>query len=411
MNLLFLTSNFPYHPGEQFLEGEINILAQNFNEITIVPLHVDFFSAPNSPKRIVPKNVEILLLPRSLPKLKIIDTAIEFKGFFAIVKDLTVAAFHGKIFRRSKLRGICVQYFVAAMKAFFISKSVNVNKYDIIYSYWGAGNGLILDFLKCTCSHKTVFVSRVHGYDLYAERQNLKRLPFQKKLLNTCDVVAPCSEQGEAYLKKRYGTAARNVRHFYLGVATQNIINQGSEDDVLRIVTCSFITPIKRLELVILALKLVSRHVIWTHIGDGLHKEEIVEISNQLPPNIKTEFIGHLENKDVLEYYLKNPVDLFVNVSSHEGVPVSIMEAISFGIEPVATKVGGVPELVKPAFGTLFDSNFRPDQLANIIQNHKNSKKRRIKAQEFQQINFSFTNYQSFASYLFTIAEIKKHEH
>ncbi|MCK7489734.1 MAG: glycosyltransferase [Anaerotruncus sp.] len=114
----------------------------------------------------------------------------------------------------------------------------------------------------------------------------------------------------------------------------------GSSDGLLRIVTCSYIVPLKRLELFVSSLMKVSRKVIWTHIGDGQDKGKIFELSTKLPNNIQSNFLGHLENKDVLDYYQNNPVDLFVNVSSYEGVPVSIMEALSFGIEPVATDKG-----------------------------------------------------------------------
>lgn len=40
-------------------------------------------------------------------------------------------------------------------------------------------------------------------------------------------------------------------------------------------------------------------------------------------------------------------MNLFVNVSTTEGIPVSIMEALSFGVPVIATKVGGVPEIIE----------------------------------------------------------------
>ncbi|MGA2938030.1 MAG: glycosyltransferase [Syntrophobacteraceae bacterium] len=409
MNIILLTANFPYHPGEQFLEGEIGILAKSFEKVLIVPLNLNIFTKDVHP-RPVPENVEILLFPQNLSKTIKKYISLQAAGLSHSLKDLIIAAIHGRLFHPSKLYGLCRQYFYASLFASLILHKISLETFNIIYSYWGAGNGLTLHFLKKHCFDTIVFASRVHSYDLWAERQGLKRLPFQKHLLNSCDIIAPVSEQGETYLKNWYGQRAKNVRHFHLGVTTQNTINNGSIDDILRVVTCSFIVPVKRLQLFVSALMKVSRKVIWTHIGDGQDRKKIFELSTKLPQNIQTNFLGHLENEEVLDYYRNNPVDLFLNVSSYEGVPVSIMESLSFGIEPVATDVGGVSELVKPEFGTLLNPDFQPDQLANILQKHQNTQERRIKAQEHQLKHFSFPNYQAFASELLAIAEIKRNE-
>jgi glycosyltransferase involved in cell wall biosynthesis len=45
--------------------------------------------------------------------------------------------------------------------------------------------------------------------------------------------------------------------------------------------------------------------------------------------------------------------DVFINVSSSEGVPVSIMEAMSFGIPAIATDAGGNREIVNSSSGFL----------------------------------------------------------
>ncbi len=51
---------------------------------------------------------------------------------------------------------------------------------------------------------------------------------------------------------------------------------------------------------------------------------------------------GGISNAEVFQFYRDNKVDLFVNASTSEGLPVSIMEAISFGIPSIATNVGGL---------------------------------------------------------------------
>ena len=59
---------------------------------------------------------------------------------------------------------------------------------------------------------------------------------------------------------------------------------------------------------------------------------------------------------------------MFINTSSAEGAPVSIMEAQSFGIPVIATDVGGVREVVAEGTGILLPVNFRINELASHIE-------------------------------------------
>ncbi|NMC40567.1 MAG: glycosyltransferase, partial [Bacteroidales bacterium] len=59
----------------------------------------------------------------------------------------------------------------------------------------------------------------------------------------------------------------------------------------------------------------------------------------------------------------------FINVSSSEGVPVSVMEALSFGIPVIATDAGGTSEIVNNTNGRLIPVDFDPKDLAAIIEN------------------------------------------
>lgn len=66
--------------------------------------------------------------------------------------------------------------------------------------------------------------------------------------------------------------------------------------------------------------------------------------------------------------YGKESYNVFINVSSSEGVPVSIMEAMSFGKLIVATDVGGTKEIVDDGLnGFLLPCEFEVKQLVNTL--------------------------------------------
>lgn len=78
--------------------------------------------------------------------------------------------------------------------------------------------------------------------------------------------------------------------------------------------------------------------------------------------------MGFFSNTEVMEFYKTNEYDLFINTSETEGIPVSIMEAMSFGIPVVATDVGGTKEIVIDRYnGRLLKKNFQIRELNDLI--------------------------------------------
>lgn len=64
---------------------------------------------------------------------------------------------------------------------------------------------------------------------------------------------------------------------------------------------------------------------------------------------------------------LMSAFDLFVLASWYEGLPVTVMEALTLGVPVVATEVGGTPELVTSGVEGLLVPPGRPDEVAAAI--------------------------------------------
>ena len=99
-------------------------------------------------------------------------------------------------------------------------------------------------------------------------------------------------------------------------------------------------------------------------------KEELEKISINVlgeKKNISYEFFGRVTQSEIIDYYKENPADLFINCSDVEGIPVSIMEAQSFGIPCIATDVGGTCEIVNDDNGKLIKKDINPQDLADIL--------------------------------------------
>jgi colanic acid/amylovoran biosynthesis glycosyltransferase len=105
------------------------------------------------------------------------------------------------------------------------------------------------------------------------------------------------------------------------------------------------------------------------HFGSGPLMREIDEYCTaNLDNNIKRVFKGKTNNNDILNYYLDKQPDLFINLSKSEGVPLSIMEAMSCSIPVLATNVGGTSEIVSNKNGVLLETNFNDKVVAKEIE-------------------------------------------
>ncbi len=78
-------------------------------------------------------------------------------------------------------------------------------------------------------------------------------------------------------------------------------------------------------------------------VGDGPDRDAIEQRAHDLGVVRDTLFLGYQE--DVAPFY--SAFDAFVLPSANEGTPVTAIEALAAGRPVVATRVGGVPDVVR----------------------------------------------------------------
>ena len=195
-------------------------------------------------------------------------------------------------------------------------------------------------------------------------------IPMRKGILDEIDFVYPCSDDGTAYLTKGYPEYKNKVATKLLGTLDRGVKAYEWKDAPYEIVTCSNVVKVKRLDKLIRAMSLIRDvNIKWTHYGDGLLMEDIKALAEKmLGGNVTYVFKGNVDNAALLEDYITENYYLFVNVSSSEGIPVSIMEASSVGIPCLATDVGGTGEIISDGVnGLLLRADVSDRELADRI--------------------------------------------
>jgi colanic acid/amylovoran biosynthesis glycosyltransferase len=218
-------------------------------------------------------------------------------------------------------------------------------------------------------------VARAHGGDLYAERHSPPHIPFQHDMVEVADHIAPDSAAGTDYLRNRYPQHAHKIAAARLGTDDPGFRTAASTDGVVRIVSCAFLVGVKRIDLLVQGIAALAERneglfVEWVHFGDGPLMPDIRALAeSRLMGRVQWELKGHVETAAIYAWYREHPVDVFINVSSSEGTPVSIMEAISCSIPVIATRVGGNQEITNNTLGQLISANPSAQEIAIAIEN------------------------------------------
>jgi len=159
------------------------------------------------------------------------------------------------------------------------------------------------------------------------------------------------------------------------GISRFRIVKQSSK--ILTIVTVANMYPNKGYLTLLKAIKRLNREGLeakYIFVGDGKQRTEIEDyIARYKLKNIKLLGFRH-DIKSVLAM-----ADIFILASYKEGLPYVVLEAMMAGLPVVATKVGGIPEIITENEDGLLVSPMRYKLLASAIMKLACDRKLRIK--------------------------------
>ena len=406
--LAIFTNTYPYGTGEPFLAEEAPFVFKEFDKVHIFPLYIPTGKEGDIYRETPPNSTVHPPLLNTDHKDKwglLCSGLLNFAPVGFAVKELSAR----KVFSSKKKLRIWANY-LCILRSILGNGQKMKNVLSVLgncstaYFYWGDKSALAIPFFKRKLKDTACpqFVVRFHGSDIYEEAKGY--LPFREMLYSAIDYAIPISYNGKEYIEKNYRNIPDNISVHHLGSfhhsdACPNLgapvpQDEGAADvaGAYNILSCSNVIELKRVHVLAAAMLLLERdrelagilqekgisHICWTHIGDGPLLEPIKEMvmQNGLPEGeepatpVAFNFAGAMPHAKVMEYYQTHYTDLFVQASRSEGIPVSIMEALSFGTPAIATNVGGVAELIPEncRYGKLMPKEITAAELAKHIK-------------------------------------------
>lgn len=367
-SIIFLTDRYPYGNGESFIHNEIPYLLDAYKKIYIIPVN-----ERNHTVSRLSENDRIVIWKgnrRSSVLSKVLKAPFQL-----LDKNVDRDLLQLKKYNNLNMENLeLVLYFsveyqkVAKNVIRWLDGKIKGNENILIYSYWLYNTA----YVGCLLREKyrsAYLISRGHRFDIYLERNKNNYLPLREYILSNMDHVFPISDDGTLYLKKTY-SFQRNIKTQRLGTVDYGLGPFTKKNMTYTIVSCSNIIPVKRCNKIVDILSCLDGFQIqWFHFGDGEEREKLIQYTqNKLSDNVSFHIDGAIPNSELMDFYKNTQVDLFINVSDSEGIPVSMMEALSFGIPVIATNVGGTSEIITDGVnGFLIEKDFEKDFVSKKI--------------------------------------------
>lgn len=368
MSKIFIyTSLYPYSQGsESFLNTEMNIASKFGYDITLIPMCKDPFC-------------------RNIPNGVSIDNALCDCGFLNKLNAFCRIFYSGMLSKALRDEDkpqkpthwidFCKYLYGISLVYFDVKQRARITESCVFYSYWMFYAPAAFVWYKrhnSHCVHK--FVTRGHGSDIYATIVGTY-LPMRHYMMSGIDAVYSVSNYGLLFLKKRFPLCQDKIFLSRLGVCDNSshvsIVKSGEK---IKLISCAYMVPLKRIPLLYRSIRnLASANTgtqfVWRHFGIGPEYHTLMaEIARDGElNNLEVEMMGQKSNEEILLDYRENGYNCFLSVSTSEGIPVSMMEAISSGIPIVATDVGGVSEIVTPKTGKLITVDFSQKEFDEAV--------------------------------------------
>lgn len=208
-------------------------------------------------------------------------------------------------------------------------------------------------------SQKVVYT--VHGFDSI-RLAHRKFLPIERFMQRACKAIVGVSKYDKKYLLEE--KINNHVSYVYNGICRPLTPER---------LSLNIPSKYKKKVLCIARLSPQKKHDMFLAVAELLPQYAFIWIGNQHevkehPDNVF--FLGNIPNAGIYN----SITDLFILPSNYEGLPMVILEAMSFGKPVVASDVGGISEIVQNdwnGYALNNDTTIFAEKIKYILENEE----------------------------------------
>ncbi|MGL4335868.1 MAG: glycosyltransferase family 4 protein [Turicibacter sp.] len=352
--LLFLTSSYPFGHGESFISPEISEL-KNYYDVNILPTY---------PRGEIKNNFDESVTFLPLIDLRMLLSAISLLArkpilFYQLVK----ACISSGVIKSLK-------NLILIPKAIYIFTEylAKDEQYAFIYCHWlsaPAQLALLLNILS-----GIEYGISAHRWDIIDNNN------FSKKLAGAKFLRVISNGSLSLFNKVILDEFKKKIYVIYMGVDIPHERLVDRKKVKMKCLTVGSLINVKGHRYLIDAFRIIKDRGIDCElilVGCGELEETLAEQVKNCKLDENVNFLGQLDKNELKHLYSDPEINIFCLPSIdlgnglHEGIPVALMEAMSFGIPCVSTKTGSIRELIcNEKYGILVEDK-SPEQLSLAI--------------------------------------------
>lgn len=343
MRIIYVTARLPHGANEAFILPEIRQIVRAGHDVLVVP---------RSPRGAILHGTE--LLDRSFR-----EGVFSPSVFKAAINTVLVApgqtAEAMRLLAGSRSLTVRLKNVAVVPKALWLANTAARWKADHIHCHWSGTTATI-----------SMLASARSGvpWSLTAHRWDIVENNLLAAKVRSASFVRFISQDGLRMARSIGIGTGENARVLHMGAAIPAA--PGRRPGTGRVVLCpARLVEVKGHRYLLEAWRILQRRRLGSELwlaGSGELRPKLEALCAGLGLAGSVRFLGAFKHSVLLKMYEEGAVAAVVLASldlgngHHEGIPVSLIEAMSYGIPVVATDAGGTPELVTPRTGLLVPS-------------------------------------------------------
>jgi glycosyltransferase involved in cell wall biosynthesis len=359
--IVYITSSFPFGKSEVWANNELNSLLELGNEIIIIPRTGRGKIINKDSIKFGSKVIDLPFINFKILIFLLINIFFRPFSFFKLCIDIIKQS--NNVF--DVVKGIFI-----LPKSLYLGKILSSREIDHIHSFQTTSTAVMAYILSS--SLKVPWSYTIHTSEKFNPRFKRSFL-FQSRSASLCRAVSQrTAEDLASFLDP---VLSNKIAMVHLGVDIKGFKNDKILfNDPLILATPAELTSRKghvyAIDAARILIDLGFSNFKWYFYGSGPLLNILQDTVNDLNLTNHCYFPGNLDHEDLLNKYENNEVDMVVmasiSTSVPEGIPVSLMEAMSYKIPVIATDCGGTKELVDGESGIIVNQN-NSKQIAHSI--------------------------------------------